>query len=1425
MSPPKSKPASSQGSAPLSRRRTLRNVVWTAVSLIALAAGAAAFLYYWTGSASFENWARGRLIAEVQQATGGRVEMRAFHWHPLELDAQAEGLVIHGSESAGEAPYAQVDKVHAKFSILEFLSPRILLRDLEITRPSLHLIVYPDGSTNEPHPRETPAKGKSTLDTIFDLQAGRIAMEQGVIDFEDRAATFDFLNRYTLADLSAKDISLRMSYASAAKNAPEKYRIEAGARDIAVVRGTGAKTVQAKGYAQATLDLMRNAMYVRSLRLTSQVRDEKGRAQEHALEVTGSLEDFTRPHWQARILGELDMHVLDAATGYPFSPDGLARLDLSGSGLEGQFRLDGSVHVDNGDYIGPGVNARGIVVDAHMHADPEQLLITQIVARLQQGGRMEGTVALSHWLPPVPGAPAFERAGQSAVRATPGSVPRTRIVHPPPVFIPVDGKVRAEFKDVPLTAVLEIVGQPPLQQLGFDTLLNGPATATWIKGDQGTLNVGATLGMTARTPGETDELPASGALDATYTQKNGAVDLRKLELHTPGGELDAHGLLGAYPVTSATDLAVEFHSHDLRDYDTILRDLGLKRDGKTGTAALPVTLKGQADFRGTWTGSLTDPRLAGAGQATDIAIETAPQPGDPSGKPQWVHWDAVQASGSYSAARINIDHGDLKRGATEIVLDGSLVAAAAPPSSTGNATVPEFNDDSTLRMHVHGSKVGVEQLLPLTGRPLPLKGAFDTQLELNGQIRALSGSGWVELDNGTLYGQPIARIRAQGTLANQLVKLSSVTVNAAGGTLEAKGQFNFESQQFELDSHANDIDMARIDSLGQRGLNATGKLSLTAGGTGTVAEPHLDMRGTFAGLAVNGEDLGPLAVTAHLAGRVATYDASTRVESAGLTLHGQTALSGDYETQAKLDFSDFNIAALLVMAHLEALGGTSALAGTMTLDGPLAKPAELRGEARLNDLAVTISGVHLKSDGSLHASLVDARVTLDPLHITGEETDLHMQGTVGLTGEHRLDFAANGGINFKLGQMLDPDLTSSGTATFQVEAHGPWRDPGLRGRIDFENGSLSLEDVPNGLSQIHGTLEFNQDRLEVKSLTAMSGGGLLSVTGYLAYQHGLYADLSVAGKAIRIRYPSGVSSLADANLHLQGLENNLLLSGNVLITRFSVSPDFDFAGLAAQANLVQAVAPPEAPSNHVRLDVRITSSPQLNFQNTVAKLAGNVDLRLRGTIASPTLLGTIQITEGTALLAGTRYELQRGTISFTNPVRIEPSIDLSASAHVTDYDITLGLHGTPSKLSITYRSDPPLPEQDVVALLALGRTENQQRLYTQQQEQETASQSTDVLLGGALNATVSSRVQKLFGAGSVKVDPNYIGALGNSTTRIIVEEQLGRNVTLTYATNVDTTQQQLIQAEIAINRHISLLVARDESDVFSMVIKATRRYR
>jgi len=1405
------------------RRFFLRHLPLTAAGAAVLLAISAVCLYLWASSASFENMVRRHLISNLEAATGGRVEIASFHWNLRRLEAEAGGLVIHGLEDPNETPYAQAEHLRVRVSILGLLSPRILLRDLEIYRPQLHLIVYPNGSTNQPQPRKPKKPGKALIDRFFDLQTGQVAVQEGILDYDNRAASFDFQNRHIPLDFTASDVSLRMSYVPAPAGATESYHVEAGARDLNLARDTSSKRGKAKpepvqGFFQATADLTRNTATLRSLRITSRSRGVKDRS----LEISGSLTDFAHPRWQGTVTGELDMRLIDPITGYPFSPEGLAHLDLNGSGEPGTFRADGTIHVDGGAYVGTGVVARGVGLDAHLHADPGELLISSVVVHLREGGQILGDIALAHWLPTLPGEAMI--GPESSAKGKSRKSGNESAQQPADTTIPVNGKVTANFKDVALDTVLEMVCDPPFQHLGFDTRLNGPATALWTNGDTRTLSVGASLSLTPPAQTTHNMVPASGQIDATYTQQDGAVDLREFDFHTPASHLEAHGHLGAYPINSPSALAVDFHSQNLGDFDTVLRDLGLNRSGRSGTAALPIALTGQAEFHGLWNGSLRDPHLSGNLKAAQLTVEVPASSTDGSTPPQLVHLDSVEATGSYSAARIEISHGAAHRGTTDVDLSGSLDAVSIG-NPHGLSGTPSFDANSLLHLRLRAGQLPVGDLQPFMDKPLPIAGSFDAQLQIDGPINALGGSGWVEMDNGTIFGEPVARIRAQGNITNQILNITSLSLSEGAAKIVATGGYDLQSHRFQLKANGAGIDIATIESLHNKGLDVTGKLEFDLQGTGTLDDPRLELHATLPGLALSGEQLGGLEVKAHTANHTVIYDLSTRLEAAELNAHGETALNGDYATQARVDFSRFNIGALLKMAHVQGLNGESALAGTVTLEGPLARLSEMRGEARLKELEVTVSGVHLKSDGGVHATLDHAVIHLDPLHVTGEETDLHAQGTLSLKENRQLDFSTSGSINLKVAETLDRDLTASGNTIFQIEAHGPLANPALRGRIDFQNGALSLEDLPNGLSQLHGTLEFNQNRLEVKNLTAMTGGGLLTLAGYLAYQHGLYADLTAAGNGIRIRYPEGISALADTSLHLQGPQNNLLLSGNVLITRFTLNPDLDVAALAAQASTVQTIAPPDAPSNHIRLDVHFASSPQLNFQNAYAKLAGNVDLHLRGTVATPSLLGRISITDGSAIIAGTRYDLQRGDIFFTNPVRIQPSIDLNATARVEDYDITLGLHGTPDKLAVTYRSDPPLPEADVVALLALGRTSNQERLYTQQQESAGANPTTDALLGGALNATVSSRVQKLFGAGSVKVDPNYLGALGNSTSRIIVEEQLGRNLTLTYATNVNTTSQQLIQAEIAINRHVSLQVARDESGVFSVVVKTTRRYR
>jgi len=450
------------------------------------------------------------------------------------------------------------------------------------------------------------------------------------------------------------------------------------------------------------------------------------------------------------------------------------------------------------------------------------------------------------------------------------------------------------------------------------------------------------------------------------------------------------------------------------------------------------------------------------------------------------------------------------------------------------------------------------------------------------------------------------------------------------------------------------------------------------------------------------------------------------------------------------------------------------------------------------------------------------------MHVTGQDTDLNLGGTVQAFGVASpnggaLDINAKGSISVALAHTFDPDILSSGKIEFTVNAGGQIKKPALTGRVQFDNINVAMQGIPNGLSGMNGTLIFTQDRLQVQDLSATTGGGKLKIGGFLAYRNGVYTSLTATGDATRVRL-YGLSATANTNLQLQGGLDNLLLSGNVLITRFGVGPDVDFAAFSSVGG-VSAPPDPNVPSNKVRLDVRVTSSPQLDFQNSYAKLAGNVDLRVGGTVAEPSILGRIQITDGSATFAGTKYELQRGDIYFTNPVRIDPTIDIDATARVETYDLTVGLQGTMSHLKPTYRSEPPLSEADIFALLALGQTQEEAQLYQEQKVQQGADPTTSALLGGALNATVSNRIGKLFGGGTVKIDPAFVGTLGNSTARITVQKQITRQLIGTYATNVNSSGQTLLQGEYDLTPNVSLVVARDESGVFSVVYKIRRRYR
>jgi translocation and assembly module TamB len=1359
--------------------------------------------FFWASSAAFENFMRHRIVAALQNATGGRVEIAGFHWDLLHLAADATGVTIHGLEAANEAPYAHVDRLHAEIGLVGLftagISPTVIVHAIEIDQPSFHLIVYPDGSTNQPHPRHPQNPRKPVLDTLFDARIGQLSLRQGSVHIANHV--------YPL-DLRAQDTSVQLSWVPAAGPNPAvtdgSYRITLSLGQLSFAQGPYvAKNESITSRLDATLVLYRNSAQLDSLKLSALGR---------TLTLSGKLADFAHPSWQAKAEGQIDLRILGPTTGFANTRSGVISLNASATGKGGDFLSTGNLTSDAIHYQDPVVDAQTAGFSARFRADNQQLLVSAIRTRLARGGEVNGEFQYDNWLDSTP-KPTVQRELRRDHKTWP---------------IPT-GVVRANVAGVSLDTILVMLATPEYRHLALDTHVSGPTTAKWT-GLADDLEIGGQLAFASSPTPVPGEAPLNGSTDATYHADSGSVKIHTLDVHLPHSALEGQGSLGVYPASRSSEMDLDLKTTDLSEFDGVLRTLGLKQGSRTGSEALPIALKGQAEFHGQLNSSWLTPRVEGHLTATNIAIQVPASSTTPpvvTTPPKFINWDSVDVDGLYSPASIVIHHGTLKRGPASLTVEGHL--DADDPTYTLSSTAPEFDGSSALSLKTNAQQFPLEDLLVLAGVTTPVSGKLNAQLEIQGTLNALNGSGTIDVAKIAAYGESIDHLRATGSITGQQLKITSLTAEQTSaqnsGRLTGSGSYDLAHHHFQIDAHGSAIDLASIQQVKKSGVAITGKLGFTLAGDGTFDDPHLQTHATLSSMAFAGEPVSDLLVSATSLKRAVTYDITSHQPAGDLSAHGQTSLDADYMTQASVQLSKFDVGALLKLLHVTGITGQSDLEGTATLSGPLAHIEKMSGEASLRELAVSVEGVHLQSKGAAHATLANGVAKLDPLEITGEDTDLKLNGTLAITGKQQLDLQASGSVNLRLAETVDPDLIASGVTSFQMEAHGPVLNPILQGKVEFQNAALALQDFPNGLSQIKGTLEFSQNRLEVRSLTAMSGGGQLSVGGYIGFQRGLYADLTATGKSIRIRYPQGVSSLADASLRLQGPQNNLLLSGNVVVTRFAINSDLDMSAFASATGGVQPIVSPDAPSNHIRFDVHLVSAPQLNFQNAFAKLAGDVDLHLRGTLASPSILGRISLTEGSTSIGGTQYELQRGDIYFNNPVRIQPNIDLDATARVEDYDITLGLHGTPDKLKVSYRSEPPLPEADVIALLALGRTSDEQRVYSQQQQQAGDNPMTDALLGGALNATVSNRVQRLFGSGAIKVDPNFIGSIGNSTARVTVVEQIGKNLTFTYASNVNTTTQQLIQAEIAINRHVSLLVTQDESGIFSMVVKARRRYR
>jgi hypothetical protein len=109
-------------------------------------------------------------------------------------------------------------------------------------------------------------------------------------------------------------------------------------------------------------------------------------------------------------------------------------------------------------------------------------------------------------------------------------------------------------------------------------------------------------------------------------------------------------------------------------------------------------------------------------------------------------------------------------------------------------------------------------------------------------------------------------------------------------------------------------------------------------------------------------------------------------------------------------------------------------------------------------------------------------------------------------------------------------------------------------------------------------------------------------------------------------------------------------------------------------------------------------------------------LKLGGTIGSPTTSGIVITEDLVADLPFSKLEMQSGSITLRPDSPGNPYLDLKGSSKVSSYLVQVYVSGTVQNPKLVLTSDPPLPESEIMVLLATGS------VSAQLANQEVASQ-------------------------------------------------------------------------------------------------------
>src|SRR5262249_10245077 len=241
-------------------------------------------------------------------------------------------------------------------------------------------------------------------------------------------------------------------------------------------------------------------------------------------------------------------------------------------------------------------------------------------------------------------------------------------------------------------------------------------------------------------------------------------------------------------------------------------------------------------------------------------------------------------------------------------------------------------------------------------------------------------------------------------------------------------------------------------------------------------------------------------------------------------------------------------------------------------------------------------------------------------------------------------------------------------------------------------------------------------------------------------------------------------------------------------------------------------------------------SPALGVQASMAQnLQASADLRVRGTAAQPGVLGRVDISEGTLAFFGSTYTVNSGTIGFYDPLRIAPILNIGLETKANVVYIVLTVTGLIDNMKLSYTSDPPLRFEEIIGLLASGKTPTSDPTLLANQpsqpSQNFEQMGESALVSKALADPVANRLQRVFGVSQLKIDPTFASGSALPQAQLTLQQRIANNITFTYVTPLNDPNTQIIRAEWAMNQQWAAMATRDQNGIFSIKLLYKKQFR